>query len=59
LTVQFDDRQVSLVDRPAPASLIRHSDRGVQYCARAYVELLQSYGIRISKQKLQGVAGAS
>ncbi len=41
----------ALADRPAPASLIHHSDRGVQYCSRAYVELLQSYGIRISMSR--------
>lgn len=28
--------------------LIHHSDRGVQYCCDAYVELLQSHGISIS-----------
>jgi putative transposase len=41
----------ALADRPAPAFLVHHSDRGVQYCARAYVELLQSYGIRISMSR--------
>src|ERR1700760_489092 len=41
----------ALADRPAPALLIHHSDRGVQYCSRAYVELLQSYGIRISMSR--------
>ena len=28
--------------------LIHHSDRGVQYCSNAYVELLQEHGIAIS-----------
>lgn len=33
---------------PAPGKLIHHSDRGVQYCSSAYVELLQEHGIAIS-----------
>jgi putative transposase len=41
----------ALVDRPAPAPMIHHSDRGVQYCAGAYVDLLQSHGIRISMSR--------
>jgi putative transposase len=41
----------ALADRPAPALLTHHSDRGVQYCSRAYVELLQSHGIRISMSR--------
>jgi putative transposase len=41
----------ALADRPAPASLVHHSDRGVQYCSHAYVDLLQSYGIRISMSR--------
>ena len=28
--------------------LIHHSDRGVQYCSKAYVELLQSHAVQIS-----------
>ena len=31
-----------------PEGLIHHSDRGVQYCSNAYVELLQQNGIAIS-----------
>lgn len=30
------------------AGLIHHSDRGVQYCSDAYVDLLQQHGIKIS-----------
>lgn len=30
------------------ASLIHHSDRGVQYCCHAYVKLLQQHKVRIS-----------
>jgi transposase InsO family protein len=32
-------------------SLVHHSDRGVQYCARVYVDLLRSYGIQISMSR--------
>lgn len=28
--------------------LIHHSDRGIQYCSKEYVEVLQRYGVRIS-----------
>jgi putative transposase len=41
----------ALADRPAPASLIHHSDRGVQYCSEDYVEILRSHGIRISMSR--------
>jgi transposase InsO family protein len=39
----------ALADRPVP--LVHHSDRGVQYCAREYVDLLRSYGIQISMSR--------
>ena len=29
-------------------TLIHHSDRGVQYCCQQYVQLLESFNIRIS-----------
>ena len=32
----------------APAGLIHHSDRGVQYCCNEYTALLKASGIRIS-----------
>lgn len=32
----------------ADQTLIHHSDQGVQYCSREYIELLQFHGIRIS-----------
>ncbi len=38
----------ALAGRPVNASLVHHSDRGVQYCAQEYVELLHSHGIQIS-----------
>jgi len=41
----------ALADRPAPASLVHHSDRGVQYCSGEYVEILRSQGIRISMSR--------
>ena len=31
-----------------PANLIHHSDRGIQYCSQAYVELLNNQNIKIS-----------
>lgn len=42
--LQMALRQVGAV----PKGLIHHSDRGVQYCSNAYVELLQANGIAIS-----------
>src|SRR6202167_6232234 len=41
----------ALADRPVHGSLVHHSDRGVQYCARVYVDLLRSYGIQISMSR--------
>ncbi len=38
----------ALKNLPAEHRLMHHSDRGVQYCSRAYVELLKSNGIQIS-----------
>ena len=43
--------QKALADRSVTASLIHHSDRGVQYCAHEYVDLLRSYGVRISMSR--------
>ena len=36
---------------PAPASLIHHSDRGVQYASNLYVERLESRGVAISMSR--------
>ena len=33
---------------PAGASVVHHSDRGVQYCCWDYVERLESRGVRVS-----------
>jgi putative transposase len=41
----------ALADRPVPPGLIHHTDRGVQYCAREYVDVLVSCGIRISMSR--------
>ncbi|MEJ1160708.1 IS3 family transposase [Prosthecomicrobium sp. N25] len=38
--------------RPPPGSLIHHSDRGVQYACGAYVDRLETAGIRISMSGL-------
>lgn len=31
-----------------PEKLIHHSDRGIQYCSHAYVDLLKNFGVKIS-----------
>jgi len=36
---------------PLPEDLIHHSDRGVQYAARAYTQLLQQHGITVSMSR--------
>lgn len=41
----------ALAGRPATAGLIHHSDRGVQYCSAAYVEMLRAAGIAISMSR--------
>jgi transposase InsO family protein len=38
--------------RPAPDSLIHHSDQGVQYACGAYAARLQAYGIRASMSRV-------
>ncbi len=37
--------------RPAPEGLVHHSDRGVQYASKAYVDTLEKAGIRISMSR--------
>ena len=49
LTVKALER--ALAERKVPPGIIHHSDRGVQYCARAYVERLQNYGFQISMSR--------
>lgn len=41
----------ALAERPIPPSVVHHSDRGVQYCAREYVDLLHEHGFRISMSR--------
>jgi transposase InsO family protein len=41
----------ALAERGAPPGLMHHSDRGVQYCCREYVSLLESHGILISMSR--------
>jgi transposase InsO family protein len=40
--------KMTLKQCPAPAGVIHHSDRGIQYCSKAYVKELQSRGMEIS-----------
>ena len=40
--------KMALEELPEGHQLIHHSDRGVQYCSNAYVELLQKNGIQVS-----------
>ena len=41
----------ALAERRPPPGLVHHSDRGVQYCAGRYVELLEEHGLRISMSR--------
>jgi len=41
----------ALAERTAPAGLIHHSDRGVQYCSGAYVQKLRAAGIALSMSR--------
>jgi transposase InsO family protein len=40
--------QMALAQLSGPIQLIHHSDRGIQYCSHAYVDLLMQHGIQIS-----------
>ncbi len=40
--------QMAIKDRKSSQELIHHSDRGLQYCSKEYVELLKRQKIRIS-----------
>lgn len=40
--------KMALKGLPANASLIHHSDRGIQYCSNEYVYMLKKHNIRIS-----------
>jgi putative transposase len=43
--------RMAIAARGAPAGLIHHSDRGVQYACGAYTELLAEHGIRVSMSR--------
>lgn len=43
--------QMALAARPAEPGLVHHSDRGVQYAAHAYTDLLTTHGIQISMSR--------
>jgi transposase InsO family protein len=40
--------QMALKALPSSRQLIHHSDRGIQYCSHAYVDLLVKHGVQIS-----------
>jgi transposase InsO family protein len=41
----------ALADRSIPAGVIHHSDQGVQYASKEYVEKLLAHGFRISMSR--------
>ena len=41
----------ALAQRSVPRGLVHHSDRGVQYASKAYVDTLKNAGIRISMSR--------
>ena len=43
--------QQALAERSISSSGVHHSDRGVQYCAREYVDLLKTHGFQISMSR--------
>ena len=43
--------ELALTQRGAPAGLVHHSDRGVQYASRDYTRMLEERGIRISMSR--------
>lgn len=49
--VAVDALQMALLTRTVEHGLIHHSDRGVQYAARNYVQILEQHGIAISMSR--------
>ena len=47
--------QMALAQLSGPIQLIHHSDRGLQYCRHAYVNLLRAHGVQISMTEEQHV----
>jgi len=43
--------QQALAERSISSSSVHHSDRGVQYCAKEYVDLLKTHGFQISMSR--------
>lgn len=43
--------QRALAERAVQRPIVHHSDRGVQYCAREYVDLLLAHGFQISMSR--------
>jgi len=43
--------KMALSEREVPAGLVHHSDRGVQYAAHGYTQLLKDHGIAISMSR--------
>jgi transposase InsO family protein len=41
-------RALKMALKSKPTNLIHHSDRGIQYCSKYYVELLQNHKVKIS-----------
>ena len=50
-SLTLDALNSALAARPAPEGLVHHSDRGVQYASKAYVDTLRKAGIRISMSR--------
>ena len=50
-TLTIEALKMALARRQPAAGLVHHSDRGVQYAARDYTDLLNSNGIVISKSR--------
>lgn len=49
LAIRALDR--ALAERTLAEGIVHHSDRGVQYCCRAYIEKLQAHGFAISMSR--------
>lgn len=47
-SIQALQMALSALGAESPLQLIHHSDRGIQYCSHAYVNLLKDYNISIS-----------
>jgi transposase InsO family protein len=47
--------QMALGQLFGPIQLVHHSDRGLQYCSHAYVDLLRAHGVQISMTEEQHV----